>query len=94
MVQVIRQVHAGRKPIPSEIAAGLAEHYGHDGLTEREIEVLRYIASGNRNRDVGVKLAISEETVKVHMRRIMEKLGAIDRTQAVSIAVRRGIMQL
>jgi DNA-binding NarL/FixJ family response regulator len=94
MVQVIRQVHAGRKPIPADIAAGLAEHYGHDGLTAREVEVLRCIASGNRNKDVGEKLAISEDTVKVHMRRIMEKLGAIDRTQAVSIAARRGIIQL
>ena len=94
IVQIIRQVHAGRRPIPSEIAAGLAEHYGSDGLTAREIEVLRFIASGNRNKDVGVKLSISEETVKVHMRRVMEKLGAIDRTQAVSIAVRRGIIQL
>jgi DNA-binding NarL/FixJ family response regulator len=94
IVQVIRQVHAGRRPIPTDIAAGLAEYYGDDGLTGREVEVLHYIASGNRNRDVGVKLSISEETVKVHMRRIMEKLGAIDRTQAVSIAVRRGIIQL
>jgi DNA-binding NarL/FixJ family response regulator len=94
MMQVIRQVHAGRKPIPSEIAASLAEHYGHDGLTAREVEVLRCIAAGNRNKDVGAKLLISEDTVKVHMRRIMEKLGAIDRTQAVSIAAKRGIIQL
>jgi DNA-binding NarL/FixJ family response regulator len=94
MVQVVRQVHAGRKPIPADIAAGLAEHYGHDGLTAREVEVLRCIASGNRNKDVGAKLAISEDTVKVHMRRIMEKLGALDRTQAVSIAAKRGIIQL
>lgn len=94
IVQVIRQVHTGRRPIPSAVAAGLAEYYGDDGLTAREVEVLRHIASGNRNKDVGVKLSITEETVKVHMRRIMEKLGAIDRTQAVSIAVRRGIIQL
>lgn len=94
IVQIIRQVHAGRKPIPADIAAGLAEHYGDDGLTAREVEVLRVIASGNRNKDVGEKLSIAEDTVKVHMRRIMEKLGAKDRTQAVSIAARRGIIRL
>jgi DNA-binding NarL/FixJ family response regulator len=94
IVQIIRDVHAGKRRIPSEIAAGLAEHYGADGLTSREIEVLQMIAAGNRNKDVAAKLSIAEETVKVHMRHIMEKLGAIDRTQAVAIAVRRGIIQL
>jgi DNA-binding NarL/FixJ family response regulator len=94
IVQVIRDVHAGKRRIPSEIAAGLAEHYGGDGLTSREIEVLRLIAAGNRNKDVAVKLLISEDTVKVHMRHIMEKLSAVDRTQAVAIGVRRGIIQL
>jgi DNA-binding NarL/FixJ family response regulator len=94
IVRVIRDVHAGKKSIPSEIAAHLAEHYGDDGLTAREIEVLRLIAEGNRNRDVGEKLSISEDTVKVHIRHIMEKLGAKDRTQAVAIGVRRGVIQL
>lgn len=94
IVQVIRDVHAGKKRIPSEIAAHLAEHYGDDGLTEREIEVLRQVATGNRNKDIGAALSISEETVKVHIRHIMEKLAAIDRTQAVAIGVRRGIIQL
>jgi DNA-binding NarL/FixJ family response regulator len=94
IVQIIRDVHQGKRRIPSEIAAGLAEHYGGDGLTGREIEVLRLIAAGNRNKDVAAKLSIAEETVKVHMRHIMEKLGAIDRTQAVAIGVRRGIIQL
>ena len=94
IVRIIRQVHAGRRAIPAEIAAALAEHYGGDSLTAREVEVLRVIASGNRNKDAGEKLSIAEDTVKVHMRRIMEKLGAKDRTQAVSIAARRGIIQL
>ena len=94
IVQMIRDVQAGKRRIPSVIAEHLAEHYGEDGLTGREIEVLRQIAAGGRNKDVAATLAISEETVKVHMRHIMEKLGAIDRTQAVAIGVRRGIIQL
>jgi DNA-binding NarL/FixJ family response regulator len=67
---------------------------GEEQLTEREVEVLRAVAEGNRNRDIAEKLFISEETVKVHIKHIMEKLGATDRTQAVAIAVRRGIIQL
>jgi DNA-binding NarL/FixJ family response regulator len=94
LVDAIRAVHRGKKRIPPEVAAHLAEHMGEDALTPREIEVLRHIAGGNRNRDIGERLFISEETVKVHIRHIMEKLGATDRTQAVSIAVRRGIVQL
>jgi DNA-binding NarL/FixJ family response regulator len=94
LVEVIRQVHAGKKRIPAEIAAHLAEHYTDEALTEREVEVLREIAGGNRNRDIGEKLFITEETVKVHIKHIMEKLGASDRTQAVAIGVRRGIIQL
>ncbi|HEX4426734.1 MAG TPA: response regulator transcription factor [Terriglobales bacterium] len=94
MVESIRQVHAGKKRIPAEIATNLAEHYSDEALTQREIEVLREIAGGNRNRDIAGKLFISEETVKVHMKHIMDKLGASDRTQAVAIGVRRGIIQL
>jgi len=94
LVEAIRQVHGGKKRIPSELAAHLAEHLGDEALTEREIEVLRHIAGGNRNREIGEQLFISEETVKVHIKHIMEKLGASDRTQAVAIAVRRGIIQL
>jgi len=94
LVEVIRKVHAGKKPIPPQIAAQLAEHYGDESLTEREIDVLRQIAGGNRNRDIAEKLFISEETVKVHIKHVMEKLGASDRTQAVAIGVRRGIIQL
>lgn len=94
LVDVIRQVHAGKKRVPTELAAQLAEHMSDEALTEREIDVLRHVAGGNRNRDIGEQLFISEETVKVHVKHIMEKLGASDRTQAVAIAVRRGIIQL
>jgi DNA-binding NarL/FixJ family response regulator len=94
LVEVIRQVHAGKKRIPPEIAAHLAEHYSDEALTAREIEVLKQVAGGNRNRDIANKLFITEETVKVHIKHIMEKLGATDRTQAVAIGVRRGIIQL
>ena len=94
LIEAIRQVHAGRKRIPSEVAAQLAEHAGEETLTAREVEVLRHIAEGNRNKDIAERLFISEETVKVHMKHIMEKLGASDRTQAMAIAVRRGIIQI
>jgi DNA-binding NarL/FixJ family response regulator len=94
LVEVIRQVHAGKKRIPQEVAAQLAEHIGDERLTEREIDVLQHVAGGNRNRDIAERLFISEETVKVHVKHIMEKLGASDRTAAVTIAVRRGIIQL
>jgi len=94
LLDVIRQVHAGKKRIPPEIASQLLEHMSDEGLTEREIEVLREVADGNRNRDIAEKLFISEETVKVHLKHIMEKLGAADRTQAVAIGLRRGIIQL
>jgi DNA-binding NarL/FixJ family response regulator len=94
LVEVIRQVHAGAKRIPSQLAAQLAEHMSDEGLTDREVEVLGQIAGGNRNRDIAERLFISEETVKVHIKHIMEKLGASDRTQAVAIGVRRGIIQL
>jgi DNA-binding NarL/FixJ family response regulator len=94
IVEGIRGVHAGKKRIPKEIATQIAEHLGEETLTEREIEVLRRVAGGNRNWDIGEQLFISEETVKVHIKHIMEKLYASDRTQAVAIAVRRGIIQL
>jgi DNA-binding NarL/FixJ family response regulator len=94
LVEVIRQVHAGKKRIPAQLAAQLAEHLSDEDLTPREIEVLSQIAGGNRNRDIAEKLFITEETVKVHIKHIMEKLGASDRTQAVAIGVRRGIIEL
>jgi DNA-binding NarL/FixJ family response regulator len=94
LVHVIRQVHAGKKQVPLEVAAHLAEHMGGENLTKRELEVLRELAAGHRNRDIAERLFISEETVKVHLKHIMDKLGARDRTQTVAIAVRRGIVQL
>ena len=94
LVEVIRQVHAGKKRVPPEVAAHLAEHMSDEALTDREVEVLTHVSGGNRNRDIGELLHISEETVKVHIKHIMEKLGASDRTQAIAIAVRRGIIQL
>ena len=80
LLDVIRQVHAGKKRIPAAIASQLAEHMSDETLTEREVEVLREVAGGNKNREIANKLFISEETVKVHIKHIMEKLGAADRT--------------
>ena len=94
LLDVIRQVHDGKKRIPPEIASQLLEHMSDEGLTQREVEVLREVADGNRNREIAERLFISEETVKVHIKHIMEKLGANDRTQAVAIGVRRGIISL
>lgn len=94
IVEVIRQVRAGKKRVPPEVAAQLAEHMSDEGLTAREVEVLRKVGGGNRNRDIADQLFISEETVKVHIKHIMDKLGAKDRTQAIAIAVRRGIIEL
>ena len=88
LVQVIRQVHAGKKRVPPELAAQLAEHMSDDNLTMREVEVLQQIAGGSRNRDIAEMLYISEETVKVHVKHIMDKPAAKDRTQAIAIAVR------
>lgn len=94
LVGAIRQVYAGKKRVPPEVAAQLMEHLGEELLTAREIDVLRLAGGGNRNKDIAEKLFISEETVKVHMKHAMDKLGANDRTQAVAIALRRGIIQL
>jgi DNA-binding NarL/FixJ family response regulator len=94
VLEAIRKVHAGKKAIPPEIAAQLANHMSDETLTAREIEVLQQVAEGNRNRDIADRLFISEGTVKVHIQHIMDKLGASDRTQAITIAVRRGIIHL
>jgi DNA-binding NarL/FixJ family response regulator len=90
----IRAIHSGRKHIPVEIATNLAEKIGAERLSEREIDVLRELAEGHRNKDIGRHLLISEDTVKGHVRSILDKLGAKDRTQAVSIGLRRGIIHL
>jgi DNA-binding NarL/FixJ family response regulator len=94
MLEVIRQVHSGKKSIPPEIAAGLVEHISDEALSEREVEVLQHVAEGNRNRDIAERLFIAEETVKVHIKHIMAKLRANDRTESVAIAARRGIISL
>jgi len=94
LLEVIRQVHAGKTSVPSEVSAHLVEHMADEQLTSREVEVLRHVAGGNRNRDIAELLFISEETVKVHLKRIMVKLGAGDRSEAIAIALRRGIMHL
>jgi DNA-binding NarL/FixJ family response regulator len=92
--EAIRAVHAGRKRIPAEIAAQIAEHASDSVLTRREIEVLRLIASGNPNKLVADRLSVSEDTIKMHVKSILSKLGANDRTHAVTIALKRGIMDL
>jgi DNA-binding NarL/FixJ family response regulator len=94
LLAAIRQVHAGKKFIPARLAAQLAEFLGEDPLTQREIEVLIEVARGLRNREIAEALNIAEETVKVHLRHILEKLTARDRTEAVAIALRRGFIHL
>ena len=92
--QTIRSVHSGKKRIPPEIALEIAEHQSDDALTEREIEVLRLVAEGSANKLVADRLCITEETVKAHMRHILSKLGVNDRTHAVTIALKRGIIDI
>ena len=94
LLETIRIVHSGRKRIPAEIAVEMAEHHADDALTEREIEVLRQVAAGNSNKRVADLLGISEETVKAHLRNILSKLDANDRTHAVTIALKRGIIDI
>ncbi len=94
LIDVIRQVHAGKKKIPIPIASKLAEHYSDELLSDREVEVLRHLVDGKRNRDIAEKLFIAEETVKAHMKHILTKLGANDRTHALAIALQRGVIQL
>ena len=94
LVKVIRQVHSGKKHVHAAVAACLAEHLSEEDLSERETQVLQHLASGNRNRDIAERLFIAEGTVKVHVKHIMEKLGAHDRTHAFAIAARRGFIQL
>lgn len=92
LLETIRAVHAGRRRIPPEIAMALAQHHADDGLTPREIDVLARVSAGQANKAVADALGISEETVKTHMKSIMAKLSANDRTHAVTIALRRGIL--
>jgi len=94
LLAVIRSVHAGRRHVPTEVAAVLAEHFGEESLTAREVEVLRLIRDGHKNKQIADRLSISENTVNFHIKNIVEKLGANDRTHAVTIAVRRGLLEL
>jgi DNA-binding NarL/FixJ family response regulator len=94
LFKAIRDVHAGKKRIQTELAARMVEHMGEERVTAREIQVLQNVAAGQRNREIGERLFITEETVKVHLRHIMAKLGARDRTHAVAIANRRGVVRL
>ncbi len=94
LVETIRRVHSGKNYVPPEVAANLAEHMGMEALSPRELEVLQLVSEGNRNQDIAQMLFITEETVKAHVKHIMEKLSARDRTQAVAVALRRGIIQL
>jgi len=94
LLETIRAVHAGQKRVSPEIAAEIAEHATDDALTPREIDVLRLIAMGNPNKIIARELSLTEETVKSHIRNILSKLGASDRTHAVAIGVKRGIIEL
>jgi DNA-binding NarL/FixJ family response regulator len=94
LLDTIRAVHAGQKRIPAELAAELADHVAEDDLTSREIDVLLLVASGNANKQIAVRLSIAEETVKSHITNILSKLAANDRTHAVTIALKRGIIEL
>jgi DNA-binding NarL/FixJ family response regulator len=94
LLQTIRSVHAGRKAMSVDIAAQVAEHIGEEGLTPKEIDVLRLIAAGNANKEIAASLSITEETVKSRVKNILDKLGANDRTHAVTIGLKRGIIEL
>ena len=94
LLDVVRSVHAGRRHIPPEVAARLAEHLSDEDLTTRELEVLRLIRDGYRNKQIADQLAIAETTVNFHIKNLVDKLGANDRTHAVTIALRRGLLQI
>jgi DNA-binding NarL/FixJ family response regulator len=94
LLSVVRAVHSGRRHIPLEVAARLAEHLGDEDLTTRELEVLRLIRDGYRNKQIADQLAIAETTVNFHIKNLVDKLGANDRTHAVTIALRRGLLQI
>lgn len=94
LVDTIRRIHAGAWHIPTEVAAGIAEHAVADAVSPRELQVLRQVADGLSNREIALRLDIAEDTVKAHMKNILSKLGANDRTHAVTIALRRGLIDL
>lgn len=94
LLAVVRSVHAGKRHVPAEVAARLAEHLGEEGLTTRELEVLQLIRDGYRNKQIADRLAIAETTVNFHIKNLVDKLHANDRTHAVTIALRRGLLQI
>jgi len=94
LLDVIRSVHAGKRQVPTEVAALLAEHLGEEDLTSRELDVLKLIREGRKNKQIADQLSISENTVNFHIKNIVDKLGANDRTHAVTIATRRGLLPL
>ena len=94
LLETIRAVYAGQKRLSSEVAAEIAEHAGDETLTPREIQVLRLVAGGNANKEIAAQLSLTEETVKSHVRNILAKLEAHDRTHAVAIGLRRGIINI
>jgi DNA-binding NarL/FixJ family response regulator len=93
LLQTIRTVHAGRKAVSPDVAANLVGYAGEEGLTPKEIAVLRLIAGGNANKEIAARLSITEETVKSRVKNILDKLGAKDRTHAVTIGLKRGIIE-
>jgi len=94
LLAVIRSVHAGKRHVPPEVAARLAEHLGEEDLTPRELDVLRLIRDGYRNKQIADQLSIAETTVNFHIKNLVDKLGANDRTHAVTIALRRGLLEI
>jgi DNA-binding NarL/FixJ family response regulator len=94
LLDMIRSVHAGKRHVPPQVAARLAEHLGEEELTNRELEVLRLIRDGYRNKQIADQLAIADATVNFHIKNLVDKLGANDRTHAVTIALRRGLLQI
>jgi DNA-binding NarL/FixJ family response regulator len=94
LLDVIRTVYAGKRRIPAALAQTLAEHVSDDQLSARELEVLQFVSAGKRNKEIAAELSVAEDTVKMHVRNLLSKLGASDRTEAVTIALRRGILHL
>jgi DNA-binding NarL/FixJ family response regulator len=94
LVDTIRAVHTGRRHIPADVAQEIALHTGEESLTGREVGVLRLVAEGRANKEIAREISVSEDTVKAHLKSIFSKLNVVDRTQAVTLAVRRGIIEL
>jgi DNA-binding NarL/FixJ family response regulator len=94
LLEIIRSVHAGKRRLPAAVAQTLAEHVADEAISPRELEVLSLMAAGKRNKEIAGELSIAEDTVKMHVRNILSKLQVSDRTEAVTIALRRGIIHL